>query len=244
MERFRTPFGWQCRRASGGGVGTQTKVDLVESVPYLLGLAVTRLWREPAGVVVCGRDPRGQPVLVLFRNCAQADSARPRGSGNQITVTPALRPVGAELTAPQTAALREGAASALGGGPLHGAPMEDCAVALDLVELAGAASTGEALHAAAARAVGRALAAAGPVALHPVMQVEVVVPEDNLGAVLGDLQQRRALIQGSTGRDGTASIACEVPLAALLGYATTIRSLTRGRGQFTMQFERFDITGA
>ena len=77
------------------------------------------------------------------------------------------------------------------------------------------------------------------------MRVEVIVPDDNLGSVLGDLQQRRALIQAtataSDSRDGTASINCEVALESLLGYTTELRSLTQGRGQFTMQFERFDI---
>jgi elongation factor G len=77
------------------------------------------------------------------------------------------------------------------------------------------------------------------------MQVDVVVPEANLGAVLGDLQQRRAAIQatrtGQDSGDGAATIRCEVALEALLGYTTELRSLTQGRGQYSMQFERFDI---
>jgi elongation factor G len=72
------------------------------------------------------------------------------------------------------------------------------------------------------------------------MRVEVVVPDENLGAVLGDLQQRQALIQATDSTDGNAVIACEVALARLLGYATELRSLTHGRGQFSMQFARFD----
>jgi len=166
---------------------------------------------------------------------------RPRGSGSHVDCDPMLRNEGTELTATQVQALRDGAAAAIASGPLHGAPVEDVAVALTEVELFGAASTPDALQAAAARAVGKALAAADPVALRPVMSVEVVVPEDNLGSVLGDLQQRRAAIQATKTRDGTAAIACEVALEALLGYTTELRSLTQGRGQFTMQFERFDV---
>jgi elongation factor G len=152
-----------------------------------------------------------------------------------------VRPDGTEPTPEQQAALETGVAAALVGGPLHGAPVEDVAVTLTEIELYGAASTPDALHAAAARAVAKALTAAGPVALHPVMRVEVVVPEENLGSVLGDLQQRRALIQATNTRDGSAAITCEVALEALLGYTTELRSLTHGRGQFSMQFERFDV---
>jgi elongation factor G len=67
-----------------------------------------------------------------------------------------------------------------------------------------------------------------------------VVPDEHLGAVLGDLQQRQALIQATDSTDGNAVIACEVALAPLLGCASELRSLTHGRGQFSMQFARFD----
>ena len=168
---------------------------------------------------------------------------RPRGAGNEITTNPRVRPEGAELSPDQHSSLRRGIALGLATGPQHGAPIEDVAVTLVEVELFGQASSADALAAAAARAVSKALADAAPAALHPVMRVEVIVPDDNLGSVLGDLQQRRALIQAtaSDSRDGSASINCEVALESLLGYTTELRSLTQGRGQFTMQFERFDI---
>jgi elongation factor G len=76
------------------------------------------------------------------------------------------------------------------------------------------------------------------------MRVNVVIPEGNLGGVLGDLQQRQALIQATDASDGTAVVSCEVALAQLLGYATELRSLTHGRGQFSMQFARFDLAAA
>jgi len=172
-------------------------------------------------------------------------SPRPRGSGNEIKVTPRVRPEGAELSLEQHRSLLEGLGLGLATGPQFGAPVEDVAMTLTEAELFGQASSADALAAAAARAVGKALADAAPAALRPVMRVEVIVPDDNLGSVLGDLQQRRALIQAtataSDSRDGTASITCEVALESLLGYTTELRSLTQGRGQFTMQFERFDI---
>ncbi len=170
---------------------------------------------------------------------------RSRGAGNEVTVAPQVRPEAAELSPEQQAGLRQGIELGLASGPQHGAPIEDVALSLVEVELFGPASSPDALAAAVARAIGKALAEAAPAALHPVMRVEIVVPEDNFGSVLGDLQQRRALIQGTATagdtRDGTASITCEVGLEALLGYTTELRSLTQGRGQFTMQFERFDI---
>jgi len=163
-----------------------------------------------------------------------------RGAGNSLTLTPKVLPDGTELTAEQQEALRRGLIQALAAGPLHGTPVEDVEVRLTQVELFGQQSTPDALAAAAARALGKALAAAGPCTLQPVMRVEVVVPDENLGAVLGDLQQRQAAILATDTSDGNAVVACEVALARLLGYATELRSLTQGRGQFSMQFARFD----
>jgi elongation factor G len=169
---------------------------------------------------------------------------RGRGEGNQLSCAPRLRPESAALSVEQQQALEAGLKAGLVSGPLQGAPVDDVAVTLVEVELFGQQSSVDALQAAATRALGKALSEADPVALHPVMRVEVVIPEANLGAVLGDLQQRRALIQATTMAEATgddsASIHCEVALAALLGYTTELRSLTQGRGQYSMQFERFD----
>lgn len=167
-----------------------------------------------------------------------------RGVGNRLELEPAVLPAGAALTAEQHDALRRGLTQGLAAGPLQAAPVEDVAVSVAGVELFGAQSTPDALAAAAARALGKALAAAAPCVLQPVMRVDVVVPEDNLGTVLGDLQQRQAVIQSTDTSDGTAAVVCEAALAKLLGYATELRSLTHGRGQFSMQFARFDVTAA
>jgi elongation factor G len=172
-------------------------------------------------------------------------SPRLRGTGNRISCTPQVRPEGSELTPEQRQALEEGLGSGLCAGALQGAPVDDVDVELVEVELFGSQSTLEALRAVAARALSKALADAEPTALRPVMRVDVIVPEANLGSVLGDLQQRRAMIQatstGQEGVDGSASISCEVALESLLGYTTELRSLTQGRGQYSMQFERFDV---
>ncbi len=164
-----------------------------------------------------------------------------RGAGNSSVVTPEVRPLGVELMPEQSDALRQGLTQGLAAGPLHGAPVDDVEVRLKQVELFGQQSSPDALAAAAARALGKALAQAGPCTLQPVMYVEVIVPDENLGAVLGDLQQRHAAIRSTDSADGSAVVACEAALSGLLGYATELRSLTRGRGQFSMQFARFDM---
>jgi adenine-specific DNA-methyltransferase len=76
IERFVSPFGYRLKRAEGGGEAQPQPVDLVESLVYLLGLDVARLYREPQGVVVTGHDRRGRSVAVFFRDCDKADSAR------------------------------------------------------------------------------------------------------------------------------------------------------------------------
>jgi elongation factor G len=165
---------------------------------------------------------------------------RPRAAGNRQTLEPRVLPDGTLLTQVQLDALGQGVRRGLAAGPLQGAPLEDVEVQVIEVELFGPASTPDALAAAAARALDQALRAASPVLLRPVMACEVVVPQDNLGVVLGDLQARHALIRASEVRGADVTIDCEVPLERLLGYATDLRSQTQGRGQFSMQFVRFD----
>ena len=78
-----------------------------------------------------------------------------------------------------------------------------------------------------------------PVLLEPIMRVEVVVPEEYMGDVFGDLNSRRGHPQGMEARGGAQIIRCEVPLAEMFGYATDLRSRTQGRGSFTMHFSHY-----
>ena len=83
---------------------------------------------------------------------------------------------------------------------------------------------------------------AGPVLLEPTMQVEVVTPDEYTGSVVGDLSSRRGVVQGMEPRgDGSTSIRASVPLGEMFGYATGLRNLTQGRGNFTMEFDRYAI---
>jgi len=81
---------------------------------------------------------------------------------------------------------------------------------------------------------------ARPVLLEPVMKVEVVVPEEYMGDVLGDLTSRRGRVEGMEKRASTQIIRAHVPLAEMFGYATDLRSRTQGRASYTMHFQRYE----
>jgi elongation factor G len=83
---------------------------------------------------------------------------------------------------------------------------------------------------------------ASPALMEPLMKVEVTVPENYMGDVIGDLNARRGKIQAMEARTGLQVITAMVPLAEMFGYATALRSLTQGRGNYVMQFERYEQT--
>ncbi|HUZ89141.1 MAG TPA: hypothetical protein VMU49_04875, partial [Candidatus Acidoferrales bacterium] len=81
---------------------------------------------------------------------------------------------------------------------------------------------------------------ADPVLLEPIMDVEVVTPEEYLGDVMGDLNSRRGRIEGISSRRDAQVVKSTVPLSEMFGYATSLRSMTQGRAIFTMQFAHYD----
>jgi elongation factor G len=85
-----------------------------------------------------------------------------------------------------------------------------------------------------------AMQQAQPVLLEPIMRVEVIVPDDYLGDVMGDLNARRGRIEGMEPVPGGQAIRALVPLAEMFGYATDLRSKTQGRGTYTMQFSHYE----
>jgi elongation factor G len=92
---------------------------------------------------------------------------------------------------------------------------------------------------ATAQAIADAVAKSGPVLLEPIMSLDVVVPDQHVGAVVGNMSARRARIIGIEPRGGAQAVTAEVPLSSMFGYSTDVRSLTQGRATFTMQFLRF-----
>jgi elongation factor G len=81
---------------------------------------------------------------------------------------------------------------------------------------------------------------AHPVLLEPVMRVEVVVPEEYMGDVIGDITSRRGHLQAMEMRGGSQVINARVPLSEMFGYATDLRSRTQGRGSYSMHFDRYE----
>jgi elongation factor G len=164
----------------------------------------------------------------------------PRGDGVSILSEPAVLPEGAALNEEQREAIAAGALDATYAGPVDGDRVTDVEIRIDEVELFGQASLPQALRAAVGDATRKALKQGGGVVLRPIMDTEVVVPAEDLGAVLGDLQSRHAVIRDTRTGEEHATITCDCALDKLLGYITDLRSMTHGRGQFSMKLSRFD----
>ena len=165
----------------------------------------------------------------------------PRGAGTVVIADPSIRPEGSVLNPAQRDALTGGAEDALASGPVTGSPLQDLAVRVLEIELFGALSSPQALRVVVAEMTRKAVIRAGGLVLRPIMTTEVVVPEGDVGTVMGDLQARRAVIRDTSTLGEMTIIHCDCALDRLLGYITDLRGMTRGRGQFTMSFDRFDV---
>jgi elongation factor G len=144
------------------------------------------------------------------------------------------------LPPPLVKAVEEGCREAMESGVLAGYPLVDVQVALLDGTWDAETSTELAFKVAGSMAFKRAVEEAKPVLLEPVMRAEVVVPEAFLGEVIGDLNSRGAAIEGMEQRPGgVRAVRAMVPLARMFGYATDVRSLTQGRGTFTMEFHHY-----
>ncbi len=137
-------------------------------------------------------------------------------------------------------AVEVGIREAMQNGVLAGFPVVDLKASLIDGSYHEVDSSDVAFKIAGSMALREAVSKAGGVVLEPVMKVEVVVPEEYLGEVLGDLNSRRGHITGMEGRGGAQVIKGRVPLSEMFGYATALRSKTQGRGTYTMQFLCYD----
>jgi elongation factor G len=141
-----------------------------------------------------------------------------------------------EYIKPTEAGIKE----ALEGGILAGYPMSDVKVTLYDGSYHDVDSSEMAFKVAGSLAIKEAVRKAKPVLLEPIMTVEVVVPEQYMGDVIGDLNSRRGRIEGMQLRGTTQIIKAMVPLSEMFGYATELRSRTQGRGSFTMHFGKYE----
>ncbi|MEH2270867.1 MAG: elongation factor G [Nostoc sp.] len=125
-------------------------------------------------------------------------------------------------------------------GVLAGYPLIDVKATLIDGSYHDVDSSEMAFKIAGSMAMKEAVLKASPVLLEPMMKVEVEVPEDYIGNVIGDLISRRGQIESQSTEQGLAKVASKVPLATMFGYATDIRSKTQGRGIFTMEFSHYE----
>ena len=131
--------------------------------------------------------------------------------------------------------VNQGIQGAMQAGILAGYPVVDVKVTLYDGSYHEVDSSEMAFKIAGSMAFKEAMRKADPVLMEPIMQVDVMVPEDYMGDVIGGLNARRGQIQGMEPRGGVQAIGAAVPLSEMFGYATALRSSTQGRGQYTMQ---------
>ena len=136
--------------------------------------------------------------------------------------------------------VEQGTREATLAGALAGNEVVDIVVDLDALGLDITSMTGLGLKVAASQACKEACENASPILLEPYMTVEVIVPEEFMGEVIADLNGRRGRLGEVTPRGKTSVIKAVVPLATMFGYSTSLRSITQGRGIFTMKYSHYD----
>ena len=147
--------------------------------------------------------------------------------------------VGGRIPSEYIPSCEKGVIQALECGPFAGYPVVDMRVRLTDGSYHDVDSSEIAFKLAGINAFKTAAAKASPVILEPIMKVEVVTPEENMGDVVGDLNRRRGLIAGMDENPSGKVINAEVPLAEMFGYATDLRSATQGRATYTMEFAKY-----
>ena len=136
--------------------------------------------------------------------------------------------------------VKVGLEDALETGMIAGYPVLDVKATLFDGSYHDVDSSEMAYKVAASLALKNAAKKCGPVLLEPIMAVEVTAPSEYLGSVMGDISSRRGMIEGQEERGNAVSVQASVPLSEMFGYATDLRSFTQGRGNYTMQFDRYE----
>ncbi len=160
----------------------------------------------------------------------------PRGTGNKF----ASKVDDTTIPAIHVAAVEQGVMESLGSGTVMGYPVVDVEAILVGGSYKEAQGSELAFKVSAAMACKEALAAGNGYLLDPIMRVEVFVPEEFMGDVIGDLNARSGKIEAIEPQTGVQAIQAVVPLAKMFGYSTVLRSSTQGRGTFSMHFSHFD----
>ena len=143
--------------------------------------------------------------------------------------------VGGAIPKEYIPAVDQGIQGAMKAGVLAGYPVVDCKVTLWDGSYHEVDSSEMAFSIAGSMAFKEAMKKCDPIIMEPIMKVDVIVPDEYMGNVIGDLNSRRGQIQNQESQDGTARVTAQVPLSEMFGYATDLRSKTQGRGQYSME---------
>ena len=183
-----------------------------------------------------GRFEREIEGVMNFGHVRLRVEPRPRGSGIEFESGSADGTIPLEFIPNVESGVKE----STGNGPVAGYPMVDLNATLLGGSFREGTSTPLAYQVAAAMAFREGCQKAKPVLLEPIMRTEAVVPEEFLGEVIGDLGARKAQIEKILSKGKVSVVEAFVSLREMFGYSTDLRSLSQGRGTFTMQFHRFD----
>jgi elongation factor G len=149
---------------------------------------------------------------------------------------------GGAITAEYIRAVEKGIRESMEGGVIAGYPVVRLKASLVDGSMHDVDSNEMAFKVAGSMSLKEGMRGGAPVILEPSMIVEVVAPDDYTGAIVGDLASRRGTVEGMEPREeGISSIRAQVPLSEMFGYATELRNMTQGRGNFTMEFDRYTV---
>ena len=161
----------------------------------------------------------------------------PRGTGFEFSETI----VGGVVPREYIPSVEKGVRNALSGGVVAGYPVVDMKATLVDGSFHPVDSSGVSFEIAGGQAATKGIQQATPIILEPIMKVEITVPDNFTGDIIGDLNSRRGRIQGMVPEgNGTTTLQVEAPQAEMLTYATELRSQTQGQGDFTMEFDHFE----
>ncbi|TKZ22270.1 elongation factor G [Shimia litoralis] len=150
------------------------------------------------------------------------------------------RIVGGSIPKEYIPGVEKGIKSVMDSGPLAGFPVIDFKVALIDGKFHDVDSSVLAFEIAARMCMREGMRKAGAKMLEPIMKVEVITPEEYTGGIIGDLTSRRGQVQGQDNRGNAIAVDCFVPLANMFGYINTLRSMSSGRANFSMQFDHYE----
>lgn len=233
----------------------QTNELLVSGLSQVHVEVVIERMKERFGVEVNLKTPR-VPYLETIKKSAKAQGKYKKQTGGRgqygdcwLEIEPLPhgegfefvdKVVGGVIPRGFIAAVEKGVIESMKEGELAGSPIVDMRVTVYDGSHHQVDSSEMAFKIAASMGLKKAMADANPVILEPIMSVQVVIPEDSVGDVIGDMNSRRGKVLGMEPKGSANEVNAEVPLAEILSYAPDLRSMTSGRGDYTMDFLRYE----